>query len=133
MDSILTEVWSQQVNRAGSSFTHTLTHMVTTKEVFLMSRIEKLFMAFTVVVCSIMFFVFCGSDATGSDGVSQETTCEKKCASVNLEECICSEETDRGRETSNLEISQTRGYPSISSSLIPASDMKFPVCLNQSF
>ena len=98
-----------------------------------MSLIEKLFMAFTVVVCSIMFFVFCGSDATGSDGVSQETTCEKKRASVNLEECICSEETDRGRETSNLEISQTRGYPSISSSLIPASDMKFPVCLNQSF
>ena len=90
-------------------------------------------MAFTVVVCSIMFFVFCGSYATGSDGVSQEITCAKKCAGVNLEECICSEETDRVRETSNLEISQTRGYPSISSSLIPASDMKFPVCLNQSF
>lgn len=57
-----------------------------------MSLIEKLFMAFTVVVCSIMFFVFCGSDATGSDGVSPEIPCAKKCASVNLEECTCSEE-----------------------------------------
>lgn len=58
-----------------------------------MSLIEKLFMAFTVVVCSVMFFVFCGSDATGSDGVPQEIPCAKKCASVNLDECTCSEET----------------------------------------
>lgn len=57
-----------------------------------MSLIEKLFMAFTVVVCSIMFFVFCGNNATGSDGVPPELPCAKKCTGVNLEECTCSEE-----------------------------------------
>lgn len=58
-----------------------------------MSLIEKLFMAFTVVVCSIMFFVFCGSDATGSDGVPSEIPYAKTCNGVNLNECTCSEES----------------------------------------
>lgn len=57
-----------------------------------MSLIEKLFMAFTVVVCSVMFFVFCGRSATGSDGVPPEIPCAKNCNGVNLEECSCSEE-----------------------------------------
>lgn len=66
-----------------------------------MNLSEKLFMAFTVIVCSIMFFVFCGSDATGSDGVPQEITCAKKCASVNLAECTCSDENRQ--EKKNIE------------------------------
>ena len=66
-----------------------------------MSLIEKLFMAFTVVVCSIMFFVFCGSDATGSDGVPQEIPCANKCTGVNIDECICSEESRQRKR--NLE------------------------------
>lgn len=72
-----------------------------------MNLIEKLFMAFTVVVCSIMFFVFCGNDATGSDRPHYDSTYSNTCHGVNIHECACFDENHTNECSSLVSKSDT--------------------------